>query len=150
MTKREYELRETNQSRNEEDSSSSFLLGAIVGGVIGAAATLLFSTKTGKELRDSVRKDSILDLTENVKAKTITLSQGLAQQSTDLLNKVKGKPHVQDAALEESEQAYISIQGPNSNSGSNKAAGTSKSDEIRRKLAEAQKAFDEEESKVKL
>lgn len=150
MTKREYELRETNQSRNEEDSSSSFLLGAIVGGVIGAAAALLFSTKTGKELRDSVRKDSILDLTENVKAKTITLSQGLAQQSTDLLNKVKGKPQLQDAALEESEPAYISIQGPNSNSDSNKAAGTSKSDEIRRKLAEAQKAFDEEESKVKL
>lgn len=150
MSKREYEARETSQSRSDE-SSGSFLLGAIVGGVIGAAAALLFSTKTGKELRDSVggRKDYILDLTENVKSKTLSLSQGLSQQSTDLLNKVKGKAPVQSTDMEETETKYISIQSPNSDSVKRKAAGTSTSDEIKRKLAEAQKAFDDEESRVK-
>jgi gas vesicle protein len=151
MTKREYEARETSQSRNDE-SSGSFLLGAVVGGVIGAAAALLFSTKTGKELRDSAsgRKESILDLTDTVKSKTISLSQGLAQQSTGLFNKVKGKSPVQDSDEQESETTYISIQSHSRDSENRKATGSKTSDEIKRKLAEAQKAFDEEESRVKL
>jgi gas vesicle protein len=152
MTKREYEGRDTYQSRTEDDSSSSFLLGAIVGGVIGAAAALLFTTKAGKELRDTVGggKESILDLTENVKSKTLSLSQGLAQQSNELMNKVTKKSPVHDAVAEEPETTYISIQGPVANSESTKPAGNATSDEIKRKLEEAQKAFDAEESRVKL
>jgi hypothetical protein len=40
MPNREYDSRDTNQTRNEE-SSNSFLLRAIIGGVVGAAAALL-------------------------------------------------------------------------------------------------------------
>ncbi|WP_312469957.1 YtxH domain-containing protein [Neobacillus sp.] len=164
MSNREYESRETNQTRTEE-SSNSFLLGAIIGGVIGAAAALLLAPKSGKELRTSLTnqagtiKDKSVLLRENVMnksnglvSKTTSLSQGLVQQSSELLNKVKGKKNTQDVVDEESEITYIPISDPKEKKTSKKtiAIGTIDSTSIRKKLEEAQKAFDEEESKVKL
>ncbi|CAH2716984.1 hypothetical protein BACCIP111895_04172 [Neobacillus rhizosphaerae] len=163
MSNREYESRETNQTRTEE-SSNSFLLGAIIGGVIGAAAALLLAPKSGKELRTSLTnqagtiKDKSVLLRKNVMnksnelvSKSSSLSQGLVQQSSELLNKVKGKKNIQDVVDEESEITYISISDPKEKKTSKKtiAIETLDSTSIRKKLEEAQKAFDEEESKVK-
>lgn len=160
MSNREYESRESNQNRNDE-SSSSFILGALIGGMVGAAAALLFAPKSGKELRKTLTEQAgpILDKTgqlrENVASKsselaskTASLSQGIVLQSSELVNKVKGKP----APKEESDPTYISLQQGNGKEDSKKPseAGHLNSDEIRRKLEEAQKAFDEEENKVKL
>lgn len=160
MSNREYESRESNQNRNDE-SSSNFILGALIGGMVGAAAALLFAPKSGKELRMALTEQAgpILDKTgqlrENVvnksnelASKTASLSQGIVLQSSELVNKVKGKP----AEKEESDSTYISLQTGNKKADSKKPAeaGHLNSDEIRRKLEEAQKAFDEEENKVKL
>lgn len=154
MTKREYESRETNQVRSDESSSSSFLLGVIVGGLAGAAAALFLGTKKGQEFRHTLsdQMGSLLDksspLRENVKSKTISLTQGLAQQSSNLMNKVKGKTDTTFEQHEDSETTYISIQGSNEKTASTKASANS--DEIRKKLEEAQKALEEEESKVRI
>lgn len=156
MSNREYESRETSQTRNEE-SSSSFLLGAIIGGVVGAAAALLFASKTGKDLRNTITNNasSLVNKTghfgETMKSKTSSFSQGIAQQSVELINKVKGKTSCQDDAGKETETTYISIGTPAKNSSvTPENKGLASDDEIRKKLMEAQMAFDEEESRIKL
>ncbi|MFK9091152.1 YtxH domain-containing protein [Bacillus salipaludis] len=164
MSSREYESRETNQSRNEE-SSNSFLLGALIGGVVGAAAALFLAPKSGKELRITLSNQagSIMDksgqLRENVmnknnefRSKTSSISKGFVQQSTELLNKVKGKAGTSDEMVEDSESTYIPLQTPNVNQTAKKSIELKSLDssEVRKKLEEAQKAFDEEESKVKI
>ncbi|MFH7819535.1 YtxH domain-containing protein [Neobacillus thermocopriae] len=154
MSKREIEARET----RKEVTSSSFLLGAIIGGVVGAAAALLLAPKSGKEMRKSItgQADTIIEksapLRDNVKSKTISLTQGIAQQSTDLFKKVTGKQANEEEILEGSEIPYIPLQHPQERSGkkSKKDKGTIDSEVIRKKLAETQKAFEEEENKVKI
>ncbi|WP_462411287.1 YtxH domain-containing protein [Neobacillus sp. Marseille-QA0830] len=139
MSKREYESRDNNQSRTE-DSSGNFLLGAIIGGVVGAAAALLFTSKSGKELRET-----IVDQAGRVMDKT----GPLRQQSAELFNKVSGK---QDGTDSETEVTYIPIKGPQDVSNGKESEGQNKmdSDSIKKKLEEAQKAFDDEESRVKI
>jgi gas vesicle protein len=164
MAKREYESRETNQARNE-GSSNSFLLGALIGGIAGAAAALFLAPKTGKELRNAVTNqagslmDKTIELRGSVKnksnelaTKTSSLSQGLVQQSSDLLKKVTGRTSSQDETGEEADLTFIPINEPKEKKAIKKtiSIGTLDSSEIRKKLEEAQKAFDTEESKVKL
>ncbi|MEY2193479.1 YtxH domain-containing protein [Neobacillus sp. BF23-41] len=164
MPNREYDSRDTNQTRNEE-SSNSFLLGAIIGGVVGAAAALLLAPKSGKDLRNKFNNQAgtILDKTaamrENVMTKSnelaskgSSLSQGIVLQSQELLNKVKGKITSQDELKEDGELNYIPLQTSKEKIDSKRSIeiGPLDSSEIRKKLEEAEKAFDEEENKVKL
>ncbi|MEH7331523.1 YtxH domain-containing protein [Neobacillus drentensis] len=163
MSNRDYESRETNQSRNE-GTSSGFLFGALIGGAVGAAAALLLAPKTGKELRITLSSqagsimEKTADLRENVvsksndlASKTSSLSQGLIQQSSGMLNKAKNKALNKAEAGEESSPAYISIGNPKPTF-PNKTVdeATLDSVEIRKRIAEAEKALQEEESKVKL
>ncbi|WML40869.1 YtxH domain-containing protein [Neobacillus sp. OS1-2] len=146
MSSREYESRETSQGRNEE-SSNSFLLGALIGGVLGAAAAFLLAPKTGKELRGTLSGSA-----GTLKDKTSSLSQELVQQSNELISKVKGKYENPKEKAVESEVNYIPIHSPNENRPTKKSIEIKSVDssEIRKKLEAAQKAFDEEESKVKI
>lgn len=120
MSSKEYELRETNQNKSE-DSSSSFLLGALVGGLVGAAAAIFLAPKTGRELRNTLNSQA-----ETLKEKTV-----------HLMNKTKTPVDVE-------EDNYIPI------GGMPKATSDDSVDEqsIRKKLEEAKKAFEEEENKV--
>lgn len=155
--------RETNQTRNEE-SSNSFLLGAIIGGVVGAAVALFLTPKSGRDLRNtfSNQAGSIINKTstisENVMSKSnelvskgSSLSQGIVLQSSGLLNKVKGKITSQDV-VEDKSSTYIPIHAPKEKVKPKNSIeiGTHDSSELRRKLEEAEKAFEEEENKVKL
>ncbi|MCG3089443.1 YtxH domain-containing protein [Sporosarcina cyprini] len=98
----------TDDFYNEEESSSagSFLLGALVGGVIGAAAALFLAPKTGQEMREdfseqasqlknksieltSVAKDKATELTAVAKDKTDGLTKTIQEQSGQLVGKVK-------------------------------------------------------------
>ncbi|WP_066370082.1 YtxH domain-containing protein [Neobacillus fumarioli] len=161
---RDHEKQEITQSRTEEPTGNSFLLGAVIGGIVGGAVALLFAPKPGKELRRSISSQAgaILDKTEQIRenvrsksnklvSKTSSLSHGIVEQSSVLLNKVKTKTTVSSENNGEAESNYISI-GVSGKSAPKKPAGKSKpgQEEIRKKLAETQKAFDEEENKVKL
>ena len=74
-----------------------FVIGALVGGIVGAAAGLLLAPKAGRELRDDVAhqavnlKDKSMELSSTAKEKTTQLSQQLKEQSTQLVDKVKSK-----------------------------------------------------------
>ncbi|MFD1207188.1 MULTISPECIES: YtxH domain-containing protein [Sporosarcina] len=105
-----YPYRSTNTDdfyRDEDNSGAgSFLLGALVGGVIGAAAALFLAPKTGKEMRDdfseqavqiknksielsAVAKDKATELTSVAKEKTDGLTKSIQEQSGQLVDKVK-------------------------------------------------------------
>jgi gas vesicle protein len=118
---KDYESRELNQNKNE-DSSSSFLLGALIGGLVGAAAAIFLAPKSGKEIRSTL----------NNQAGT------LKEKTVQLMNKTKTPAEVEE------EGHYISI------GGLQKTKGEETVDElsIRKKLEEAKKAFEEEEYKV--
>jgi len=109
----------TDDFYKEDDSSGtgSFLLGALVGGVIGAAAALFLAPKTGQEMREdlseqatqiknksieltsvakdkateftSVAKDKASELTAVAKDKTDGLSKSIQEQSGQIVDKVK-------------------------------------------------------------
>ncbi|MDF2789128.1 MAG: YtxH protein [Neobacillus sp.] len=120
MSSKDYELRATNQNKSE-DSSSSFLLGALIGGLVGAAAAIFLAPKSGRDLRSTL----------NNQAGT------LKEKTVQLINKTK-------TTVEVEEDNYIPI------GGTPKATNGEAVDEqsIREKLEEAKKAFEEEEYKV--
>ncbi|WP_160724028.1 YtxH domain-containing protein [Bacillus sp. USDA818B3_A] len=162
MTSREHESRETNQSRNDE-ATGSFLLGAIIGGVVGAAAALLLAPRSGKELRSTIgsQADSIIDKTSSLRenvvvkgnelaAKTSSISQGIILQSSELVNKVTGKTTSKNDAAQESDVTYIPIHTPEAAAEKGLEKKSNDNMDIKKKLEEAQKAFDEEENKVRL
>jgi gas vesicle protein len=164
MSNREFDSRETNQTRNEE-SSNSFLLGAIIGGVVGAAVALFLAPKSGRDLRNkfSNQAGSIINKTSTISgnvmnksnelvSKGSSLSQGIVLQSSGLLNKVKGRITSHDVVEDKGESTYIPIHAPKEKIKSKNSIeiGTLDSSEIRRKLEEAEKAIEEEENKVKL
>lgn len=91
---------------NESSGAGSFLVGALVGGVIGAAAALFLAPKTGSEMREnlstqatqlkdksieisSVAKEKATELTSVAKEKSGELSKSIQEQSGQLVDKVK-------------------------------------------------------------
>ena len=80
---------DSNRSIYGEESSvnmKDFVIGALVGGIVGAAAGLLLAPKAGSELRGDVAHQAV-----NIKEKSVELSQQLKDQSTHLVDKVKSK-----------------------------------------------------------
>ncbi|RHW33236.1 YtxH domain-containing protein [Lysinibacillus yapensis] len=83
----------------EEESVNmkDFVIGALVGGIVGAAAGMLLAPKTGRDLRSDVAiqagnlKDKSVHLSSTAKDKTVQLSNQLKEQSTQLVDKVKAK-----------------------------------------------------------
>lgn len=90
----------------DESGSSGFLVGVIVGGIIGAAAALMLAPKSGKELRTDLNtqastlkektsgytdtaKEKSSDLTQQVKEKSSDLTHQVKEQSTKVVDKVK-------------------------------------------------------------
>ncbi|HEY2421663.1 MAG TPA: YtxH domain-containing protein [Neobacillus sp.] len=158
MLAREHETRETNQN-NHEESSNSFFLGALIGGVVGATVALLLAPSSGRELRNTISsyagpfmektgqlRENVVNESSKIASKTSSLSQGLVQQSTDFLNKAKSKTISINENPEESESNYIPIGDTVKNIKSERTSLDSA--DIRKKLEEAKKALDEEESKV--
>jgi len=80
---------------NDDVNSKDFLIGALVGGIIGAAAALFLAPKSGAELRGAVSiqatqiKDKTVDLSSTAKEKTSQLSTQLKEKSGPLVDKVK-------------------------------------------------------------
>lgn len=79
----------------ERVNMKDFVIGALVGGIVGAAAGLLLAPKSGKDLRSDVAvqavqlKDKSADFSTTAKDKTVQLSKQLQEQSTQLVEKVK-------------------------------------------------------------
>lgn len=120
---------DTDRFYEEESSSSgSFLMGAVVGGVIGAAAALFLAPKTGKEMRDdfstqavqlknksielsSTAKDKAVDLTASAKDKAADFTSTAKDKAADLSSTAKEKAtQLSAAAKEKSEDLKKNVQ----------------------------------------
>lgn len=91
------QLYQPQESIYEEErvNMKDFVIGALVGGIVGAAAGLLLAPKSGKDLRSDVAvqavnlKDKSADFSTTAKDKTVQLSKQIQEQSTQLVEKVK-------------------------------------------------------------
>ena len=138
---------------NNHINTKDFLIGTLVGGIVGALTALFLAPKSGKELRGDLNDQAYLlrektenlretaiekssEITSTVKDKTSALSKKVSEQSQGLVNKVKGiKAGVEDEQSE-GENAIDQLFETDVNS------------DIQQKLEETKKAFDETESKV--
>lgn len=147
MSKEENYLKEQS---NDSMSTKDFLIGALVGGIVGAATALLLAPKSGRELREDFNEQKYLikEKTEQfkdtaitkgsefvaaAKEKTDTLSQMVTEQSANLMEKVKSneKDEADDGVpSEEGEEIVYS------------------EDEIEQKLAETKQTFAETEANL--
>jgi gas vesicle protein len=82
---------------NDSMQVKDFVLGAFIGGIVGAAAALLLAPKAGSELRNDVAvqavtlKEKGVELSGTAKEKTVQLSNQLKEQSSTLVEKVMSK-----------------------------------------------------------
>jgi|1185.fasta_scaffold1127107_1 gas vesicle protein len=138
---------------NNHINTKDFLIGTLVGGIVGALTALFLAPKSGKELREDLNDQAYLlrekteslretaiekssEITSTVKDKTSALSKKVSEQSQGLVNKVKGiKADVEDEQSE-GENAIDQLFETDVNS------------DIQQKLEETKKAFDETESKI--
>lgn len=149
MMTREYE---TTVVENESSGGKDFLIGAIVGGIVGAATALFLAPKPGKELiqdlnqQAGILKEKGIELSGTVqdkgteyisiaKDKTGSLGRTVSKHSNDLMGKVKGLGKDE----QQTENAVAA--------GAENDPFQHEYDEIQRKLEETKKAFDETESK---
>ncbi|MET3575362.1 YtxH domain-containing protein [Bhargavaea ullalensis] len=107
-----------NDRGSEDEGGGGFLTGAIIGGLIGAAAALLLAPKSGKELRgdvstqavnlkekgielSSVAKDKTADMTKTAKEKTSDLGKSIQDQAGQMVDKVKSMKKGQNAPMDD-------------------------------------------------
>jgi gas vesicle protein len=88
---------ETIYGESDSVNAKDFVIGVLVGGIIGAAAGLLLAPKAGSEIRSVAAtqavklKDKSVALSSTAKDKTVQLSSQLKEQSSHLVEKVKTK-----------------------------------------------------------
>jgi len=139
----------------ENSGSKDFLLGAIVGGVVGAAAALFLAPKPGKELLNDMNGHA-----NSLKGKGIELSGTLKEKGSEYIAIAKEKTDQFTTAVSKQSSSVVDkMKGSNTKEEPSTVeadAGTednqeqkfkSEYDEIQRKLEETKKAFDETESK---
>lgn len=137
------------EQHGNSNSSSGFLLGAIIGGVVGAATALFLAPKSGREIRSNLTHQA-----ETLKGKTIqlvdvakekgaefavvaketssTIGQAVSKQSNELMGKVKPVKQKESLSVEEEEFS----------------PHLSDDLDLQRKLEETKRAFDETESQL--
>ncbi len=144
--------KEDRQNINETSGSKEFLMGAIIGGLVGAATALFLAPKSGKEMRTEINtqaehlkgktsqlydvaKTKSTELAEVAKLKSSSIGQAVSKQSNDIMSKVKSVKPVNDS---EADVVYEDDFSP----------VLSDDKELQRKLEETKRAFDETESQL--
>lgn len=140
-------------------SSKDFLLGTMIGGLVGAATALLLAPKSGRELRSDVNdqatyvrlkteqmKHSALEkgqaLAVTAKDKTVQLSDTISLHSNQIVNKIKRPGEGAEEEMPEASLQVLEDEVENQPSSSDE-------DDIQQKLDETKKAFDEVEYNMK-
>ncbi|MEK4146960.1 YtxH domain-containing protein [Robertmurraya sp. FSL W8-0741] len=137
-----------NEKMDNGINTKDFLIGAFIGGIVGAAAALFLTPKSGKEIRsnlseqahtikvktDQFRETAVTkgsELAEAAKEKTSAIGQSVSKQSNQFISKVKG---LKIANTNETNQSEMVSEGGQT--------------DIQMKLEETKKAFDETEHQL--
>ena len=145
-------------------SNKDFLLGTVIGGLVGAATALLLAPKSGKEIRTDINDQATYvrlkteqmtntawekgqNLAGNAKDKTIQLSDAISIQSSQVVNKVK---EMTKTSGEQKELPPESLQVLEDEVESESISPVT--EDVQEKLEEAKQAFDkvEQEQSAKL
>ncbi|WP_110114146.1 YtxH domain-containing protein [Bacillus sp. CGMCC 1.16541] len=130
-------------------SSKDFLLGSILGGVVGAATALLLAPKAGKELRSDLNEQATFvrlkteQIANTAKDKTTDLSQTLSEQSLQVVNKIKAISKKSEDEQEELSQPSLEVLQDEVES-----QRIDEESEVQKKLDEAHGALQEFEENV--
>jgi gas vesicle protein len=82
-------------NNNQNIDSKDFMIGALVGGMLGAAAALLLAPKPGKELRSDLNdqavylKDKSTEISQMAREKSSNIVKTVSEQSNQVATKVK-------------------------------------------------------------
>ncbi|WP_026676614.1 YtxH domain-containing protein [Fictibacillus gelatini] len=85
----------SDNQNNQKIDSKDFLIGALVGGIVGATTALLLAPKSGKELRTNIGeqatqiKDKGSEITSRVREKSSAIVNTVSEQSNQVAGKVK-------------------------------------------------------------
>jgi gas vesicle protein len=144
-------------------NSKNFLLGTIIGGVVGAATALLLAPKSGKELRSDVNdqatyirlkteqmKNSAMEkgqeLAVTAKDKTVQLSGTISQHSSQVVNKVNWmRKSSSDDQAEELPNPSLQVLEDEVENRPSSPDGI----DVQQRLNEMKQAFDEIENNIK-
>lgn len=80
---------------SNEKKGKDLLIGAVVGGLLGAATALLFAPKSGRELRSNIAEqaqvvsDKTVQIASNVSQKTQEVAKTVSTTTSELYGKAK-------------------------------------------------------------
>lgn len=80
---------------SEKGNGKDFIVGAVIGGIVGAVTALLFAPKSGKELRQDISEqaqqigEKTKEIASDVSHKTQEIAKTVGTQTTELLGKAK-------------------------------------------------------------
>lgn len=87
---------ENNNNNNEQNiNSKDFLIGTLIGGIVGAATALLMAPKSGKELRSDLNDQTVTlrdkgnEFASVAKEKSSSFARTVSDQSSQVANKVR-------------------------------------------------------------
>ncbi|MGD6802618.1 YtxH domain-containing protein [Rossellomorea vietnamensis] len=147
----------TNNNNNATHEGSinakDFLIGSLIGGIVGAATALFLAPKSGKELRDDLNthagtlkeksgqwRETAMErgneLASAAKEKTSGITKTVQEQSTNLVNKVKSGKNEDSSEVTGEEQLPVETE-------------QNDAQELNQKLEETKKAFDDTEQTIK-
>jgi gas vesicle protein len=134
-------------------NAKDFLIGSLIGGIVGAATALFLAPKSGKELREELNthagtlkekssqwKDTAMErgneLAAAAKEKTSGITKTVQEQSNNLVNKVKSQNNTESSEVSGNEQLPVETE-------------QNDAQELNQRLEETKKAFDETEQSIK-
>lgn len=124
--------------RTENHGTRDFLIGAIVGAVVGAATALFLTPKAGKEIRHSVSSGAT-----TLKVKTIQLGESAVDKGAEFAGIAREKSTaIGKAVSKQSSQLVSKVKGLKPQTSEGVAAEGS---DVQRMLEETKRAFDETE-----
>lgn len=95
-------------SNNQDQiNSKDFLIGTLIGGIVGASIALLWAPKSGRELRMNINEQAHI-----AKEKGEKLAESAKQKTTILLDKVKNAGCCTSDEEQMEEQSIVIDEGP--------------------------------------
>ncbi|MBV6685313.1 YtxH domain-containing protein [Bacillus sp. JRC01] len=137
----QYNQQNPNQTNDSNINSKDFIIGTLIGGIVGAATALLLAPKSGKDLRSDINEQA-----GAWKEKTNQWKDTAVEKSNELAAAAKEKSSsLTKTVQEQSNQVVGKIKSYRSGSAEGEEEVPAETGDVNQKLEETKKAFDETE-----
>ncbi|WP_077214271.1 YtxH domain-containing protein [Bacillus dakarensis] len=142
-----YENQENDRQENRYEESintKDFIIGCLIGGMVGAATALFLAPKSGKEIRDNINHGA-----HSLKDRTSQWREAAVHKGTELADVAKEKTNVIGKNVSKQSHEIINkVKGLTVSDGKGQADEADQGADIQQKLEETKRAFDETESQL--